>query len=100
MEAETTEDTRIVLRGTGTGDAAKLEAALSEAASIAAHLARTGAGVELVGPGLFVALGRGPGHSRRVLTALALYGPGRSVGLDESVPDRWRSLREVYVDLT
>jgi uncharacterized protein (DUF58 family) len=99
MEAETTEDTRIVLRGTGAGNAAKLEAALSEAASIVAHLARTGAGVELVGPGLFVALGRGPGHSRRVLTALALYGPGRSVGLDESAPGRWRSLREVDVDL-
>ncbi len=99
MEAETTEDTRVVLRGTGARDAAKLEAALSEAASIAAHLSRTGAGVELAGPGLFVPLGRGPGHARRVLTALALYEPGAPRSIDESAPAGWRSLREAHVDL-
>jgi uncharacterized protein (DUF58 family) len=100
MEAETTEDTRLVLTGTGARDAARLEAALSEAASIAAHLARSGAGVELVGTGLFVPLGRGPGHARRILTALALYEPGAPVGPDdESGGTGWRSLREVRVDL-
>ncbi len=99
MEAETTEDTRVVLRGTGARDAARLEAALSEAASIAAHLSRTGAGVELAGPGLFVPLGRGPGHARRVLTALALYEPGAPRSMDESAPTGWRSLREAHVDL-
>jgi uncharacterized protein (DUF58 family) len=99
MEAETTEDTRVVLRGTGAREAARLEAALSEAASIAAHLARTGAGVELAGAGLFVPLGRGPGHARRILTALALYEPGAPGAIDESAPGGWRSLREVHVDL-
>ena len=100
MEAETTEDTRIVLMGTGARDAARLEGALSEAASIAVHLARSGAGVELVGPGLFVPLGQGPGHARHILTALALYEPGAPApGDDESVPRGWRSLREVDVEL-
>jgi uncharacterized protein (DUF58 family) len=99
-EAETTEDTRVVLTGTGARDAARLEAALSEAASIAAHLARAGAGVELVGHGLFVPLGRGPGHARRILTALALYQPGApAVGNDESGGPGWRSLREIRVEL-
>ena len=102
MEAETTEDTRVVLAGRGARDAARLEAALSEAASIAVHLARAGAGVELTGAGLFVPLGRGPGQARRILTELALYdprapeagaaGPGPGVG-------GWRSLREVRVEL-
>jgi uncharacterized protein (DUF58 family) len=63
MEAETTEDTRIVLRETGAGDAAKLEAALSEAASIAAHLARTGAGGRAGGPGTL----RGPRPGGRAI---------------------------------
>jgi uncharacterized protein (DUF58 family) len=74
LEAETTEDTRIVL--VGSGNPALLEAGLSEAASIAVHLLRAGSGVELVGPGLIVPLGRGRGHMRRVLTTLALYQPG------------------------
>lgn len=100
MEAETTEDTRVVLTGTGARDAARLEAALSEAASIAAHLARSGAGVELVGTGLFVPLGRGPGHARRILTALALYQPGAPLAPDDECGGPgWRSLREVRVDL-
>jgi uncharacterized protein (DUF58 family) len=75
MEAETTEDTRLVLVGTGTRDADALEAALSEAASLAAHLIRVGAGVELVGPGFYVRLGRGKSQLRRLLRALALYDP-------------------------
>ena len=54
LEAETTEDTRLVLVGAGTPGTAALEAALSEAASLATHLIRAGAGVELVGPGFFV----------------------------------------------
>jgi len=75
MEAETTEDTRLVLVGTGTRDAAALEAGLSEAASLCSHLIRLGAGVELVGPGFYVRLGRGKGHLRQLLEALALYDP-------------------------
>jgi uncharacterized protein (DUF58 family) len=100
MEAESTEDTRVVLTGTGRRDRARLEAALSEAASIACHLARSGAGVELSGPGLFVPLGRGPGQARRVLTALALYEPGGAAARAEGEDDVGaRSLREVRVDL-
>ncbi len=75
LEAETTEDTRLVLVGSGTRDAAALELALSEAASLAAHLIRAGAGVELVGPGFYVRLGHGRGHLQRLLRALALYDP-------------------------
>ena len=75
LEAETTEDTRLILLGAGTPGPA-LEAALSEAASLATHLIRGGAGVELIGPGFFVRLGRGPAASAPVLTALALYDPG------------------------
>jgi uncharacterized protein (DUF58 family) len=102
MEAETTEDTRVVLVGRGERDAARLEAALSEAASIAAHLARAGAGVELVGAGLFVPLGRGIGHARRILTELALYdphAPAAGAGPVEPGVRGWRSLREVRVEL-
>jgi uncharacterized protein (DUF58 family) len=99
MEAETTEDTRIVLVGRGSRRTARLEAALSEAASIAAHLARSGAGVELVGPGLSVPLGRGPGQARRILTALALYDP-ESLPAPPAEPSAARgSLREVRVEL-
>jgi uncharacterized protein (DUF58 family) len=102
MEAETTEDTRLVLAGTGGRSAERLEAALSEAASIAVHLARAGAGVELVGAGLFVPLGHGPGHARRILTALALYdpqAPRSDSGNPGSGTRAWRSLREVRVEL-
>jgi uncharacterized protein (DUF58 family) len=102
MEAETTEDTRVVLAGRGERDAARLEAALSEAASIAVHLARAGAGVELVGAGLFVPLGRGLGQGRRILTELALYDPHTPrAGAAEfgSSARGWRSLREVRVEL-
>ena len=76
LEAETTEDTRIVLSGGAPSDSDMLEAGLSEAASVAVHLLRAGSGVELAGPGITVPLGRGRGQIRRVLTALALYQPG------------------------
>jgi len=102
MEAETTEDTRVVLSGRGDRDAARLEAALSEAASIAVHLARAGAGVELCGAGLFVPLGRGLGHARRIMAELALYDPraARAGAAEPGPGDRgWRSLREVPVEL-
>jgi uncharacterized protein (DUF58 family) len=74
-EAETTEDTRLILVGTGERDAAALEAGLSGAASLATHLIRLGAGVELVGPGFYVRLGHGRGHLHALLRALALYDP-------------------------
>jgi len=102
MEAETTEDTRVVLVGRGERDATRLEAGLSEAASIAVHLVRAGAGVELVGAGLFVPLGRGPGHGRRILTELALYDPrAPAAGAGGFGPGArgWRSLRDMRVEL-
>jgi uncharacterized protein (DUF58 family) len=71
LEAETTLDTRIVL--VGGGDPARVEGGISEAASLAVHLLRTGAQVEVAGAGLHVPLGRGPGQRRAVLTALALW---------------------------
>jgi uncharacterized protein (DUF58 family) len=75
LEAETATDTRIVLVGDGRRDAERLEAGLSEAASLASHLLDAGAAVELAGPGVHVPLGRGRAHRRRLLTALALYEP-------------------------
>jgi uncharacterized protein (DUF58 family) len=75
MEAETAAATRIVLVGDGARDAARLEAALSQAASLAVHLLAGGAAIELIGPGVHVPPGRGRGHQRRLLTALALYDP-------------------------
>jgi uncharacterized protein (DUF58 family) len=105
LEAETTEDTRIVL--VGAGDAARLEAGLSEAASIAVHLLRAGSGVALAGPGLDVPLGRGRGHMRRLLSALAVYEPGsgRADGTTGALSDAGagdareeiRPLREIRV---
>jgi uncharacterized protein (DUF58 family) len=98
LEAETTADTRIVLDETGTGDPDRLEAALSEAASLAARLLRSGSAVELMGPGILVALGRGRPHERRILTALALYEPGARV--PAPAPGRsGPSLREIRVPL-
>ena len=73
--AETATNTRIVLVGDGTHPGARLEVAMSEAASLAVHLLDTGAAVELVGPGVHVPPGRGHSHRRRLLTALALYDP-------------------------
>jgi uncharacterized protein (DUF58 family) len=78
MTAETAADARIVLTGVGARDPGRLETALSEAASLAVQLAGTGAAVELAGPGLHVPPGRGREHTRRLLTALALYDPARA----------------------
>jgi len=102
LEAETTEDTRLVLVGTGARDGGALEAALSEAASLAAHLIRAGAGVELAGPGVSVRLGHGRNHLRRLLTALALFdprvGPVALAPVDEG-DGAVRPLREIRVSL-
>jgi uncharacterized protein (DUF58 family) len=102
LEAETTEDTRLILLGVGTPGPV-LEAALSEAASLTTHLIRGGAGVELVGPGFFVRLGRGRPHLHRLLTALALYDPGApgpAAGEDEAGErGSLRPLRQIRVRL-
>lgn len=97
LEADTAVDTRIVLEGSGR-DAARLEAGLSEAASLAVHLLRGGGAVELSGPGVHVALGRGRAHRRRVLTALALFDPAASpaAGISRSA----RHLREITVPIS
>jgi uncharacterized protein (DUF58 family) len=65
LEEDTTEDTRIVLTGTGGGDPERLEGTLSDAASLALHLLRRGTGVELAGAAGYVALGRGREQERR-----------------------------------
>src|SRR5258705_5529636 len=75
LEAETALDTRILLVGDGARDAARLEAALSEAASLAAHLTRADAAIEMVGPGVHLPGRRGRAHLRRVLRGLAPYEP-------------------------
>jgi len=87
LEAETTEDTRLILAGAGARPGEALEAGLSEAAGLATHLIRAGAGVELVGPGFFVRLGRGRPHLSRVLTALALYDPAAPGGAPPASDD-------------
>jgi uncharacterized protein (DUF58 family) len=79
LEVETALDTTIVLSGTGT-DRERVEAGVSEAASLASHLLATGARVELVGTGLHVPLARGREQRQRVLTALALYEPAGDHG--------------------
>jgi uncharacterized protein (DUF58 family) len=94
MEADTADDVRIVLAGRPSG-AARVEQAVSEAASLAVHLLRAGGRVELAGPGLFVPLGRGPAHVRSVLTALALWQPAASVPLARGDG----RLRELHVTL-
>jgi len=96
LEEEATEDTRIVLTGSGAESGEHLERALSEAASFAVHLLRRGTGVELAGAAGSVPLDRGPGQERRILTALALYAPpGRAAGL-ASPPE---GLRELHISL-
>jgi uncharacterized protein (DUF58 family) len=102
LEAETTEDTRLILVGTGARDAEALETGLSEAASLAVHLIRLGAGVELVGPGFYVRLGRGKAHLQRLLRALALYDP-RTTPLAGTAAEQeegaFRPLRQIRVRL-
>lgn len=102
LEENTTLDTRLVLEGSGATDTSRFERALSEAASLAVHLIRTGSGVELVGPGLFVPLGRGRGHEVRLLTALALYNPagsGRFAAPGAAGHAPQAALREIRVGL-
>jgi len=105
-EAEASRDARLVLVGRGQAGGERLEAALSDAASIASALIRSGAGVELVGPDLAIPLGHGRPHLRRVLTALALYDPaaipngraaGRLAAAGAALPSR--RLREIRVAL-
>jgi uncharacterized protein (DUF58 family) len=95
MEADTTDDVRIVLVGSA-ADAARVEQAVSEAASMAVHLVRAGARVEMAGPGLAVPIGRGPAHVRRLLTALALWQPGASPALARGGAGK---LREMHISL-
>jgi uncharacterized protein (DUF58 family) len=73
LEADTSQNTRLVLVGRGRRGQETLERGLSEAASLAVALVRAGAGVELAGPDCAVPLGHGRAHLRRMLTALALY---------------------------
>jgi uncharacterized protein (DUF58 family) len=96
LEEEATEDTRIVLTGSGAARGDHLERALSDAASFAVHLLRRGTGVELAGAAGSVPLDRGPGQERRILTALALYAPpGRSAAPVPAVD----GLREIRISL-
>ena len=76
LEAETAQDAYLVLRGDGHGNAERLDAALADAAAVAAALLKRGARVGMVGPGIEIPLGQGAAHARRILTALALYEPG------------------------
>ena len=90
LEAETAQDACLVLRGDGARDPDRLEEALAEAAAVAALLLGRAARVGLVGPGIDVPLGHGPAQVRRILTALALYEPGR--GKLPRVPDGARAI--------
>jgi len=104
LEADTTQNTRLVLVGRGRRGSEALERGLSEAASLAAALIRAGAGVELAGGGGVVPLGHGRAHLRQVLTALALYDPETGVGGASPAdgPDVRRSdrpLREIRISL-
>jgi uncharacterized protein (DUF58 family) len=93
LEAETALDARILLEGTGTRDPEQRERALSEAASLAVHLLRGDARVELVGPGIHVPLGRGRQHARRLLTALALFEPSAGEPAPTARPSAVREFR-------
>jgi uncharacterized protein (DUF58 family) len=94
-QAETASDVRITLLGGGRVSD-RLEAGISEAASLATHLLGTGAAVELSGRGVHVPAGRGRAHARRLLTALALYDP--NAALDVAPPGP-RAVAEIEVDL-
>jgi uncharacterized protein (DUF58 family) len=76
LEAEAALRVRLVLEDPPVAvDADRLEADISWAASLAAHLIGQGSQVELTGTGLFVPLGSGSAQLRRILEALALYEP-------------------------
>jgi uncharacterized protein (DUF58 family) len=104
LEADTSQNTRLVLVGRGRRGAEALERGLSEAASLAVALVRAGAGVELAGPDCEVPLGHGRAHLRRMLTALALYDTEapRAVPAPPSGAEarrRNRPLREIRIAL-
>jgi uncharacterized protein (DUF58 family) len=104
LEADTSQNTRLVLVGRGRRGAEALERGLSEAASLAVALVRAGAGVELAGPDCEVPLGHGRVHLRRMLTALALYDTEapRAVPAPPSGAEarrRNRPLREIRIAL-
>jgi uncharacterized protein (DUF58 family) len=100
LEADTSQNTRLVLVGRGRPGAEALERGLSEAASLAVALVRAGAGVALAGAAGAVPLGHGRGHLRRLLTALALYDPAApppAAGPGEA--GAGRLLREIRIAL-
>jgi uncharacterized protein (DUF58 family) len=104
-EADASHDARLVLVGRGQAGSERLEAALSDAASVASALIRAGAGVEMTGPDLVIPLGHGRSHLRRVLAALALYDPAgggrvapRAAGEDDGALSS-RRLREIRFSL-
>jgi len=102
LEADTSQNTRIVLVGRGVRGAEALEHGLSEAASLAVALIRAGAGVELAGRDCAVPLGHGRAHLRRMLTALALYDPEASRAEPPAPAEALRSprpLREIRIAL-
>ena len=102
LEEDTALDARLVLAGTGARDRERLERGLSEAASLAVYLLGSGAAVELVGPGIFVAFGRGYGQARAILTALALYEPPTTLAAEsaaDTATAALRSVREIPVAL-
>ena len=103
-EADASHDARLVLVGRGQAGSERLEAALSDAASVASALIRAGAGVEMTGPDLVIPLGHGRSHLRRVLAALALYDPagrpgGAAGGGEDDGALSSRRLREIRVSL-
>jgi uncharacterized protein (DUF58 family) len=93
MEAESTHDAYLVLRGAA-ADTERVENALAEAAAVASVLLARGARVGLLGPGIDVPLGQGTTHVHRILTALALYEGGDA----SPIPDRPHA-RMIVVDL-
>ena len=102
LEADTSQNTRLVLVGQGRRGAEALERGLSEAASLTVALIRAGAGVELAGPGCAVPFGHGRAHLRRVLTALALYdaeAPRAESAAGAELLRSHRPLREIRIAL-
>ncbi len=98
-EAEAALKMRVVLEGPPPdADLERLEADISLAASLTSHLLGQGSRVELVGPGLFVPLGEGPAHRRRMLEALALWDPFAPEGARRGF-GRDASLSEIRIPL-
>lgn len=98
LEAEAALRVRLVLDPPGgPADEERQEAGISRAASLATHLIGREGAVEMSGAGLFVPLGAGPAHLRRILQELALWAPPASgTGLPApSVP----GLREIRIPL-